>query len=329
LLTHKGGVGFSGKGFDIGSMKVPDARLEELAKIFNPLEISNVEIEFADTTGAIGKGETSAELQKSDALVCCIRAFDAGFGKPEQLRDLSDLFDDMVLFDLGVLERRLENIDRSLRAPKPEERGHLEKERALVCELKEKLDSGTMIRELELSKELSALVTNFGLLTSKAAIVVFNCDEERYKIREESIEGVKSKYKHIDAFALMVGLELEMEELSNEDAKAFKQELGIEDDSITRFIERAYRAMNTITFFTCNNKEVRAWTIHSGSSAIEAAGKVHSDLARGFIRAEVIRCERLFEFGDWNKARSAGAIHTEGKEYIVQEGDVILVKFAV
>lgn len=329
LLTHKGGSGHLGKGLDIAVMKVPDPNLEKLAKIFSAGKITNIEIEFADTAGEIGKGGTATELQKADALVICVRAFDAGFGEPQPEKDLFKIFDELVLFDLGVLERKLENIEKSLRAPKHDERIQLEKEKTLVSELKKQLDAGKPIRDIELSDELSSIVQNFGLLTAKPCIVVFNSDEERYKTKEKFIESAIDKHRHIEASAIAVKLELELGELSRDDAEAFRRELQIDDDALGQFLNKAYRALDMITIYTGCEKEIRAWAIKRGSRAIDAAGKIHTDIARGFIRAETIHYEKLLEFGGWNEAKNAGAVRQEGKEYILQDGDVILIKFAI
>jgi ribosome-binding ATPase len=327
LLTHKGSSN-SGRGMDIAVMKVHDPRIEPLLKIFEPAKITYAEIEFADTAGGFGKGGTNIELQRAGAMVYCIRAFDAGFGEPNPAKDLAELTGELNLFDLGILERKLENLEKILRAPKSDERLRVEKEKVLIENLHKHLDSGGVIRDLDLSPEQETLVANFGLFTAKPAIVVINCDEKNYANRENLISTI-SGHKHTEVIAIMTQMELEISELPPEDAAVFRADLGLTEPIVESFVRKAYYASNEITFFTGGEKEVRGWTISAGSKALDAAAKIHTDLARGFIRAELVAYDDLLKAGSWNACRANGTLRQEGKEYVIKDGDVLIIKFAI
>lgn len=330
LLTHKGSSGRSGKGLDLAVVKVPDLRLNKLTEIFEPQKITPAEIEFADTVGQIGKGGAAfSELQRADCLVYCVRAFDGGFGPPDPAEDLSNLHNEFALFDLGVIERKIENIERDLRSAQQAERVKLEKQKGWLLEKKSHLETGGSIRELELTEAQRKTVANFALLTAKPVVVVLNCDEEFYRSRDKYITEAREIIPGAKVLSLMAQMEIELEELDEAEAAAFREELGLKESAVDAFIRAAYVAMGVKTFFTGGEREVHAWTVAKDATAIDCAGKIHTDMARGFIRAEVIAYEELIQIGDWNEAKSQGKVRQEGKDYLVSDGDVILMKFAI
>ncbi len=330
LLTHKGSSGRSGKGLDLAVVKVPDPRLHKLTDVFDPAKVTPAEIEFADTVGHIGKGGAAfAELQRADCLVYCLRAFDGGFGSPHPIDNLSTLHNEFVLFDLGVIERKIENIDRELRTASQAERKKIEKQREWLNEKKKHLEAGGSIRDLKLTDAQSGIVANFALLTAKPVVVVMNCDEQSFNLRQGLIDQARNILPKAQILPIMAQMEIELEELDKKEADIFREELGLTESAVDTFIRAAYSAMDLKTFFTGGDTEVRAWIVPRDATAIQCAGKIHTDMARGFIRAEVITYKELIEIGTWNEAKSMGKIRQEGKEYIVEDGEVILMKFAL
>ena len=330
LLTHKGSSGRSGKGLDLAVVKVPDPRLIELSGVFHPDKITHAEIEFADTVGQIGKGGAAfSELQRADCLVYCLRAFDAGFGMPDPIEDLSTLHNEFALFDLGVIERKIETLEKDLRSAPNVEKKQLEQKKQWLSELATHLEKGGAIRDLELDEIQLDIVANFALLTAKPVVIVLNCDEERFSRREELAESARKLFPKGKILPIMAQLEIELGELDSEEAETFRHEMGISESAVDMFIHSAYDAMAIKTFFTGGENEVRAWTVPRSATAVECAGKIHSDMARGYIRAEVIGYHELLEIGSWAEARSLGKIRQEGKEYFVKDGDIMLMKFAV
>ncbi len=330
LLSHREGDGHYKKDSDVTVVKVEDERLERLAEIYTPQKITPAEIEFMDIAGQIGKSKAIlGELQRADGLVCCVRAFDSGFGRPTPDKDAAEIYNELSLFDIEIFEHKVESIDKLLRAAKPTERQHLEKEKQLATELSSSLEGGSFIRDIELTSQQRETLSGFGLLTDKPILYVLNCDEEHYRKRDSLVASIDLDHKRTGAIALMAQMELELGELDNEDSKAFRKEMGIEETVIETFIKKAYNTIGAITFFTGSEKELHAWTIAEGTSVVEAAGKIHSDMARGFIRAEVIHWKELCEVGSLADARSRGLLRQEGKGYIVKDGEVIQIKFAV
>ncbi len=330
LITHRGASARSGKGADIAVIKVPDPRLDELVEIFQPKKITHAEVEFTDSIGRIGKGGAAfSELQRANSFVYCIRAFDAGFGEPDPITDLHVLVGELTLFDLGVVERRLDSMDKLIRSTKPGERQRVEREGAFLEQMKAHLDSGGVIRDLELSPEQKKMVDNFALLTAKPTIVVINCDEERFAQKESIFAEAREGHKNTEIIAIMSQIELELGELDDGEAGAFREELGLKEAAVDKFVHAAYKAMKVKTFFTGGDPEVHAWTARGKATALECAGKIHTDIARGFIRAETIHYDEFVEIRDWSKARSSGKLRQEGKDYLVADGDIMLIKFAI
>jgi len=330
LLTHKGSSARSGKGINLAVVKVPDWRFAALAEVFNPDKITRAEIEFVDSTGRIGKGgATFSELQRADCLVFCVRAFDGGFGQPNPLGDLQELTAELTLFDLGAIERKIEACEKGLRTAKPDEKNRLEKQLKWFSEFKIHLEAGGVLRDLELNNEQREIIANFALITAKPVFVVLNCDEEHYANRVEIIGEARKRIPNMEILPVMTQLEIELEELEESEAEVFRVELGITDSPVEDVIRAAYDTMGIKTFFTGGDNEVRAWTVPSNFTASECAGRIHSDMERGFIRAEVVSYDELIELGTWAEARNKGKLRQEGKEYFVKDGDVILMKFAV
>ncbi len=330
LMTNKGSSGKSGKGLDIAVTHVPDPRIDVLVKIFKPKKISPAEIEFADTIGQIGSGgSVFSELQSAGAMVYCIRAFDTGLGAPEPTADLNKLIGELSLFDLNILERKFESYDKALRSAKPDLRAKIETERVVVERLKTLLESGGHIRETNLDPESTEIAASLGLLTAKPAVAVLSCDETTYTNKNALLSEFTGAFPSVPALAIMTLTEIELNELDPEEAEIFRAEYGLSEPVIDRFILKAYEAAGIITFFTCGEKEVHAWPIRKGATALEAAGKIHTDLAKGFIRAEVVAYKDIVGDGGWSEARTAGHLRLEGRDHIIDDGDNIVIKFAL
>jgi len=330
FFTHKGTSAKTGRGLNVAVNKIPDSRLDKLEEVFQPGKKTHLEIEFADTVGQFGKGGALfSELQRADALVYCLRAYDAGFGIPDPAAEMEKISSELAFFDLAILDRRLETIEKSMRSAKAEEKRLLTAEREYIEKLHQDLENGIYLRDTGNDPTHEKLISNFALLTSKPAIVVLSCDEKRYEERDELVKKVNRKSEKTQIIPLMPRFELELNDLAPEEAKIFREELELPESSLDYFLQKAYKAGGLLVYYTAGETEVRAWAIEEGSSALDAAGKIHTDLARGFIRAEVITFEELVRIGGWNEAKNEGAIRQEGKTYVVEDGDVILIKFAI
>ncbi len=321
---------------------VPDSRLEKLSVLFKPKKTTPAEVRYVDVAGSL-QGEADAsraaqlsgQLRNSDALLLVIRSFvnDAvphPLGQVDPLRDLRSFIDDLILADLSIVEKRLERLDKDLRfASKggPSEAG---RERDVLRQIKTALDEGRPVRDLGLSAEDAKLLRGYAFLTGKPLMVLFNTGDSG-EGAAELVDQAKAILPHAqtEVTSLAGKLEMELAELEPEEAAEFQAELGIAELGLNRVVEMSYRLLDLISFLTVGPDECRAWTIRRGSNAVDAAGAIHSDLARGFIRAEVIGWEPLLAAGGWNEAKRAGAVRMEGKTYIVQDGDVINILFSV
>ncbi|MBX6773101.1 MAG: redox-regulated ATPase YchF [Chloroflexi bacterium] len=320
---------------------VPDQRLERLAALFQPRKVTPAEVRYVDVAGSLqtdGTGARAAQvvgqLRNADALLLVIRAFASDvvphpLGQVDPLRDLRLLHEDLVLNDLTVVERRLERLEKELRFARnaPPEAA---RERGLLEQIKEALESGRPIRDLGLADADAKLLRSYGFLTAKPLMILFNTGDTPEGI-EEIIAAARAAqpYARTEVTSLAGRLEMELAELEPAEAEEFKTALGIAELGLSRVIQLSYRLLDLISFLTVGPDECRAWTVRRGSTAVDAAGVIHTDLARGFIRAEVIGWEALLEAGGWNEAKRRGLVRSEGRGYVVQDGDVINVLFSV
>src|SRR5262247_1052558 len=326
----------------IGISKVPDARLDTLTAMYNPRKRVPATVEFTDIIAAARTGAQAlvdvANYKNADALVHVVRAFrDASVAHPsgsiDPARDAQAMEDELILADLGVAERRLERIEKDLKKGKSAE---LEKERDLVQRCKEALEHGTPLRALQLAGEDLKRLRGFQFLSAKPLLLVMNLDEsEMAEVgadvgRAAEKTGLAPFLAHAStrAIALCTKIELEIAQLGAEDAKAFLADLGLNESGLDRVIRTSYDLLGYISFFTVGEDECRAWSIARGTPAQLAAGEIHSDIQRGFIRAEVVAYDALTARGSMAACREHGEVRLEGKDYVVQDGDIINFRFA-
>jgi ribosome-binding ATPase len=327
--------GYAGAEPNLAVLKVPDERLDRLSALFKPVKHTPAEVRFVDVAGvAKGMGQESsaailAHLRTVDVLLHVVGAFQAGTDPYAALADF-DL--ELRLADLGQIETRVDRLGRELRLGgkgTPQERAAKERELAVLQRLQRALEADQPVRSVELDADERRLVANFGFLTQKPTLVVFNLGEGQSG--EALLDGVPPELRapRTSFLALPAQLEMELGELSPEEAAEFMQALGLEGSRLGSVVREAYALADLVSFFTVGEDECRAWTIRSGTNAQEAAGEIHTDLARGFIRAEVVRWDQLLEAGSEAAAKKRGWVRQEGKNYIVQDGDVLRVLFNV
>ena len=329
---------------NIGVAKVPDARLDTLTDIYGPTKTTSAEITYVDLPAApagLGKtrgvsGEYLNQLQTADALAIVARSFedpsvpDGGDGV-DAFRDIETMLYELTFADLDILERRIERIDQNNKGARAGDRDALIRERALMSSLKDGLESGLPVRKQNLSPDESKRVNEFQFLTAKPVIVVVNAGEDQVDEIDGIQERLDSEVAEGDVLtAVLVGsLEMELAQMSFEDEAEFRESLAVGESGLDRMVRLSYHALDQITFFTGGPKEVRAWTVTNGDSAERAAGVIHSDMERGFIRAEVVTYEDLARYGSENESRKQGVLRQEGKGYVVKDGDVVHVLFNV
>jgi GTP-binding protein YchF len=338
--------GFGGMELHVGVVKVPDERLDRLAAIFKPKKIIQADVTYVDlpappasSEGHVGTEDLPAEhlarLRDSDALLHVVRAFeDPNHPHPEgsvdPARDLDRLDTEFILADLALVERRLERLKQSGRHGTPTERESNEREEAVIVRLKAGLEAGSPIRDLPLDPDEEKAIRGFRFLTQKPVLVLLNIGEGDIAGAGERVAALAAGYDHRNAIvdALSARIEMELGELEPDEAAVFMEELGIAESGLDRVIELSYRLLGLISFLTAGPDEVRAWPIRDGSSAVDAAGAIHTDLARGFIRAETVAYEDLLALGSMAEARKHGKLRSEGKTYRVQDGDVVEILFS-
>jgi GTP-binding protein YchF len=331
-----------GKGdVNIGISKVPDDRLDTLTAMYNPRKRVPATVEFTDIVVTRGGAQALVDVagyKNADALVHVVRAFrDPAVAHPagsiDPARDAQTMEDELILADLGVAERRLERIEKDLKKGKSAE---LQKERELVQRCKETLEHGTPLRALQLAGDDVKMLRGFQFLSAKPLLLVINLDENDVAevgadvSRAAEKTGLRSLLAHAStrAVALCTSIELEISQLAADDAKAFLADLGLNESGLDRVIRTSYDLLGYISFFTVGEDECRAWSIARGTPAQLAAGEIHSDIQRGFIRAEVVAYDALVARGSMAACREHGEVRLEGKDYIVQDGDIINFRFA-
>jgi len=336
-----------GKGeASIGISKVPDSRLDRLTAMFNPKKRVPSTVEFSDfaITGRTGGAQALVDVaayRNADALVHVLRAFnDPAVAHPsgsiDPGRDAQAMDDELILADLGVAERRLERLERDLKKSRSAE---LEREREVVTICRTALEEGRPLRSLNLEGEDLKRLRGFQFLSAKPLLIVVNVDEQQLSgdgqgaaRLAEAVEraGLRTFLERAGtaAVAVCAKIELEIAQLESTDAAAFLSDLGLTESGLDRVIRASYDLLGYISFFTVGDDECRAWSIPRNTQAQLAAGEIHSDIARGFIRAEVVGYDALMARGSMAACRDHGEVRLEGKEYVVQDGDIINFRFA-
>jgi GTP-binding protein YchF len=323
-----------------GMVKVPDERVYKVASLYQPKKTTPVEVEYIDVAGLVketkekgSEGEFYHSLREVDELAHVVRVFaDENVshisGSVDPKRDIKSLDLDLILIDLDIIEKRLKRLEKSVTSSKVEEE---KRELAILHRFKESLDQGIPLREVSLSPEEEKMIRGFAFLSLKPLLLILNLDENQHsqRVNIESDFSEFTRHSRIAVCSMCGKLEMELSQLDENDRKAFMEDLGVDKLAIERVIDISFKLLNLISFFTANENEVRAWSIPSGTKAIKAAGTVHTDMERGFIKAEVITVDKLLELGSIHKAKEKGELKLEGKDYLVQDGDVILFRFNV
>ena len=324
---------------NVGVVAVPDERLQVLAKISNSEQIVPTRIEFVDIAGLVqgasqGEGlgnQFLSHIREVDAIVQVVRCFDNDdiihvSGSVDPVRDIEIINLELALADLSQVERRIERTRKQARTSKEAqlELGALEKIAAV-------LNEGKSARLVDLSEEETEAIKGLGLLTRKPIIYAANVSEDDLATGNEWVEKVRAIACQENAQVVIISAQVESElvELSEAEKQDFLESLGVQEGGLKSLIAATYKLLGLRTFLTTGPKETRAWTIHEGMSAPQAAGVIHSDFERGFIRAETVAYQDLVTHGSMNAAKDKGLVRSEGKEYIVQEGDVMLFRFNV
>jgi len=338
---------------NVGVAKVPDERVAKLAALFRPKKTTYAEVMYRDlglthsvdraALASIGSATSSISAQKlgdlrsSDALMHVVRAFrDPSVphvdSTVDPVRDLQSLELELLFADHGVVERRLERIEPELRSAKGAEREAREREKAVLQKAMAALDNETPLRDLDLDDEERKAVRGFRFLTLQPQLIVANIDEADVPSPDAVLAPLRAaaaKHRRAAVVPVCAKLEAEIAELPADEAEAFRADLGVREPALSRVIHATYELLGLISFFTTGEDEVRAWTIPANTPAQQAAGAIHSDLERGFIRAEVIRWDELLKAGSEANAKKAGTMRTEGKQYPVADGDCLHVLFNV
>jgi GTP-binding protein YchF len=326
---------------NIGVVKVPDQRLEDLSKLFNPKKFTLADIRYIDFPGEAfsdGQGpppQFLAQLARCDALIHVVRAFaDETVPHPQgsidSARDAA-AWPELAFADAAFIEKRLERIEAAMRSVKAGERDAAEREIALLTRLKQGLEAEKPLRDQPMSAEEEKMLVNYQFLTDKPLLVVLNIDDAD-AARAPEIErefAPKLHGGHVAVAAISGKIEQELAQLSDEEAVEFRNDLGITEPGLDRMIRMSYELTGLISFFTVGPDECRAWNVRRGAAAPTAAGKIHTDLERGFIRAEVVRWDELLQAGSIAEARKHGHLRQEGKNYVVQDGDCLNILFNV
>jgi GTP-binding protein YchF len=327
---------------NIGIVTVPDERLKVLGDLYNSEKVVPAIIEFVDIAGLV-KGASKGEglgnqflsnIREVDAIVHVVRCFeDTNIihveGSIGPKRDIETINLELIFSDLEILERRISKTAKGAKNDKEQA-----KELVLLEALKNHLEDGKMAKSFEADEDDKKLIESYNLLTAKPVIYAANVMEDDLMDDGESNDYVKAvneiaKDEDSEAFIISARIEQEIAELDDDEKKMFLEDLGISESGLEKLITASYRILGLMSFLTAGPKETRAWTIKIGTKAPQAAGKIHSDFERGFIRAEIVNYDHLIQCGNYNAAKEKGLVRLEGKEYVVKDGDVVLFRFNV
>jgi GTP-binding protein YchF len=322
----------------VGIAQVPDGRLDRLSALFKPRKHTPATVRFVDVPGIVKGGAASLnvpELRTMDGLAAVTRGFSSESvphpeGSIDPARDLELVETELLLNDLSVTGNRLERLTREIAKRKAPE---LEAERSILERCRSALEDGTPLRRLDLDDEERRMLKGFGFLSLKPMLVILNVGEDRAADLSGALEHAGFSpwrgQRAVAISAVCATLEQEISVLAPADQAAFLADLGLPDRALDRLLRAAYALLGLVSFFTVGEDECRAWSVPEGTPALKAAGVIHSDFERGFIRAEVMRWEQLVEAGSLAACRTHGTLRLEGKDYLVQDGDVVTFRFNV
>ena len=326
---------------NVGVVPVPDERLDVLAKMYNPQKITHAVIEFVDIAGLV-KGASKGEglgnkflshIRETDAICEVVRCFEDSNvvhvdGNVNPVRDIETINLELIFADIETVNKRLDKARKNLKGDKK-----YQEEIDVLEKIKENLEKGISARAIDFNEDEKAIVKDMFLLTTKPILYIANVSEEQLQDAENDklVNEVKeyAKKENAEVIPLCVKIEEDLSTLEDDDKKEMLEALGLEESGLDKVIKRSYDLLGLMSFLTAGEPEVRAWTIKKGTKAPQAAGKIHSDIERGFIRAEVVSYKDLVEQGNMLAAKEKGLVRSEGKEYIMQDGDIVLFKFNV
>ena len=326
---------------NVGVVAVPDERIDKLAEMYKPQKTTKAVVEFVDIAGLV-KGASKGEglgnkflshIREVDAIAQVVRCFEDSNvihvdGNVNPIRDIETINLELIFADMETLEKRLDKAKKNLKADKK-----YQAEIDLIEKIKTNLEKGISARALEYSEEEQEMLKDIYLLTAKPIIYIANISEEQISNaeNEEMVKQVKEyvSRENAEVIPLCVKIEEELSGLEEQDKKEMLEALGLEESGLDKLIKKSYDLLGLMSFITAGEPEVRAWTIKKGTKAPQAAGKIHSDIERGFIKAEIVSYEDLIREGSMLSAKEKGLVRQEGKEYIMQDGDIVLFKFNV
>jgi GTP-binding protein YchF len=341
---HSGSVGHRREAAHIGIAHVPEPRLEQLAEILKPNKVVPAEVKYIDIGASVKSlaqdsaisGELLSHLSSADALINVVRAFPEESvphpsGNVDAGRDITTMNLELAFSDLAIIERRLKKIEAGLKGISRAEHHGLDRERELLAGIKAGLETETPVRQQGLTTEEARGITGYQFLSAKPMLVIINLGEEQIGQAQVMEAELSERYSGPGRriTSLCGQLEMEMAGLDSATAAEFRAGFGLAEPGLERVIRLSYELLGLVTFFTIVSGEFRAWSVPAGTSALTAAGKIHSDMERGFIRAEVVSCPDLVKSGGLAGARQHGLLRLEGKKYIVQDGDVITFLFNI
>lgn len=327
---------------NVGVVTVPDKRLDVLAEMYNPEKYTPAVIEFVDIAGLV-KGASHGEglgnkflshIREVDAIVHVVRCFENSNiihvdGSVDPLRDVDVINMELILSDIEVLDRRIDRVTKLMKGDKT-----LAGQLDILNRVRKALDEGKSARTVELTPDEAAILDETPLLSRKPVIYVANIGEDEVSgdyLNNKGFNDLKAyaEAEHSEIIPICAGIEAEIAELEGDDKAMFLEEMGLKESGLDLLIKAGYKLLGLISYLTAGPKEVRAWTIENGTKAPQAAGKIHSDFERGFIRAEVISYDDLIACGSMNAAKDKGLVRSEGKDYVMKDGDIVLFRFNV
>ena len=326
---------------NIGVVAVPDERIDKLAEMYKPQKVTKAVVEFVDIAGLV-KGASKGEglgnkflshIREVDAICQVVRCFEDTNvihvdGNVNPLRDIETINLELIFADMETIEKRLEKAKKNLKADKK-----YQAEIDLLEKIKENLEKGIPARAIDYNEDEQEMLKDMFLLTAKPIIYIANISEDQIENAENEtmVKEVKeyASKEHAEVIPLCVKVEEELSGLEEQDKKEMLEALGLEESGLDKLIKKSYDLLGLMSFITAGEPEVRAWTIKKGTKAPKAAGKIHSDIERGFIKAEIVSYDDLIREGSMLSAKEKGLVRQEGKDYIMQDGDIVLFKFNV
>ena len=324
LTGQSAPTGYGGGKVNLGTIKVPDRRVDRLAQIDQPKKITYAEMVFADVPGGRGSNnldpQTLGRIREMDALVQVVRGFHDGSTGPAPNEEIRSFEEELIISDMQVVEKRVERLAKDRTDPR---------QLALLERCLERLGEGLPLRGLQMSSDETHSLSGFAFVTQKPMMIVLNQPEREASAQISQELSSLAVEKGLEVMSLSGAIEVEIGALDPEDQAEFLEDLGLKEPASVRFIETAFRLLDLITFLTHGSDECRAWPIRRGTVALDAAGTIHSDLSRGFIRAEVIAFDDFDRLGSEAACRDEGKMRIEGKDYVVKDGEIFHVRFNV